>query len=120
MGCLQASRLGWLAALRTWRVIGASKDLLPVAPAQPPFSAGRPRVPPLPDADDPVWEDWTRPLRKFLKAERTWDEMLLWMRENGLSKTRFLHMLAWLSYRDLVSPWGDPKKRSLGWGPFKA
>lgn len=115
---------------RILQVIGAPQDLLPLASVPPPSSGGR-RTPLrepdfaglesgayLPDAGDPRWENWTRPLQAFLVVSRTWSELHTWAVERRIAKSTLGQLLAWLSCHDKISSLGDRKKPSLGWGPF--
>ena len=58
----------------------------------------------VPSVDDDEWISVTKPLLDFMARVKnvTIDEVVEWGRENRYGGPRIRHMLAWLSFKDLV------------------
>ncbi len=53
--------------------------------------------------DDPDWSAQARPLQKYLRGgPRTWHDLRLWGRANGVKRIRMRQLLAWMEDRQLA------------------
>lgn len=56
----------------------------------------------VPKVADPYWKSVTAPLLVFMASDHSVDEIVEWGRSQGHTGTRIRHMIAFLSFSDLV------------------
>ena len=72
----------------------------------------------VPPARSPAWAVVTLPLFALLRERpRTIDEVVAWGREQGHTGALTRHLLAWLSFRDLVHHDADSRTWCVGRDP---
>ena len=63
-----------------------------------------------PPVEDPHWEEWSEPVRQFLRTPRSWPELKEW-HKGVMGPARLRHCLAWLEserkayYDDVLKLW---------------